>query len=107
MNKHVAVTFGNLMSHPAPSFSSQLQEVFGWEPFTQLFAEYQTLPSIPKDNTGKMNLWVRKFSEKVQKNLAPFFKAWGWPIQKEVAESLACLPWWEENPLRIHIHTEE
>ncbi|XP_014392360.1 PREDICTED: TRPM8 channel-associated factor 2 isoform X2 [Myotis brandtii] len=85
----------------------QLQEVFGWEPFTQLFAEYQTLPSIPKDNTGKMNLWVRKFSEKVQKNLAPFFKAWGWPIQKEVAESLACLPWWEENPLRVHIHTEE
>ncbi|XP_059568046.1 TRPM8 channel-associated factor 2 isoform X2 [Myotis daubentonii] len=85
----------------------QLQEAFGWEPFTQLFAEYQTLPSIPKDNTGKMNLWVRKFSEKVQKNLAPFFKAWGWPIQKEVAESLACLPWWEENPLRVHIHTEE
>ncbi|XP_015426467.1 PREDICTED: TRPM8 channel-associated factor 2 isoform X2 [Myotis davidii] len=85
----------------------QLQEAFGWEPFTQLFAEYQTLPSIPKDNTGKMNLWVRKFSEKVQKNLAPFFKAWGWPIQKEVAESLACLPWWEENPLRVHMHTEE
>lgn len=85
----------------------QLQEAFGWEPFTQLFAEYQTLPSIPKDNTGKMNLWVRKFSEKVQKNLAPFFKAWGWPIQKEVAESLACLPWWEENPMRVHMHTEE
>ncbi|XP_036285028.1 TRPM8 channel-associated factor 2 isoform X2 [Pipistrellus kuhlii] len=81
----------------------QLQEVFGWEPFTQLFAEYQTLRSIPKDNAGKMNLWVRKFSEKVQKNLAPFFQSWGWPIKKEVAESLACLPWWEENPLRVHI----
>ncbi|XP_010953386.3 TRPM8 channel-associated factor 2 [Camelus bactrianus] len=77
----------------------QLQEAFGWEPFTELFAEYQTLSDIPEDNPGKMNLWVQKFSEKVQKNLAPFFEAWGWPVQKEVADSLACLPGWEENPM--------
>ena len=63
-----------------PLLLFQLQEAFGWEPFTQLFAEYQTLSDIPRDNPGKMNLWVRKFSEKVQKNLAPFFKAWGWPV---------------------------
>ncbi|XP_073094399.1 TRPM8 channel-associated factor 2 isoform X2 [Manis javanica] len=43
----------------------QLQEAFGWEPFTQLFAEYQTLSGVPSDNAGKMNLWVKKFSEKV------------------------------------------
>ncbi|KAM7120394.1 TRPM8 channel-associated factor 2-like [Molossus nigricans] len=85
----------------------QLQEAFGWEPFTQLFAEYQTLSDIPQDNAGKMNLWVKKFSEKVQKNLAPFFKAWGWPVRKEVAESLACLPRWEGNPLRAYIQLEE
>ncbi|XP_004382418.1 TRPM8 channel-associated factor 2 [Trichechus manatus latirostris] len=78
----------------------QLQEAFGWEPFTQLFAEYQTLSGLPKDNASKMNLWVKKFSEKVQKNLAPFFKAWGWPVQKEVSDSLACLPEWQENPMR-------
>nr|XP_020753219.1 TRPM8 channel-associated factor 2 [Odocoileus virginianus texanus] len=81
----------------------QLQEAFGWEPFTQLFAEYQTLSDIPSDNPGKMNLWVRKFSEKVQKNLAPFFEAWGWPVEKEVASSLACLPEWEGNPMRAYI----
>ncbi|XP_006861345.1 PREDICTED: protein FAM115C-like [Chrysochloris asiatica] len=79
----------------------QLQEAFGWEPFTQLFAEYQTLPCLPGDNTGKMNLWVKKFSHQVQKNLVPFFKAWGWPVQKEVADSLACLPEWRENPMRV------
>ncbi|XP_015099702.1 TRPM8 channel-associated factor 2 [Vicugna pacos] len=45
-----------------------LLEAFGWEPFIQLFAEYQTLSDIPKDNPGKMNLWVQKFSEKVQRN---------------------------------------
>ncbi|XP_059252206.1 TRPM8 channel-associated factor 2-like isoform X2 [Mustela nigripes] len=82
----------------------QLQEAFGWEPFTQLFAEYQTLSGIPKDNTGKMNLWVQKFSEKVQKNLAPFFEAWGWPVQKEVATSLAHLPEWQENPMLAYMH---
>ncbi|XP_016050996.1 PREDICTED: TRPM8 channel-associated factor 2-like [Miniopterus natalensis] len=85
----------------------QLQEAFGWESFTCLFAEYQNLVEIPKDNVGKMNLWVMKFSKKVQKNLIPFFEAWGWPIQKEVTTSLACLPWWEENPLWAYIHAEK
>ncbi|KAF5914435.1 hypothetical protein HPG69_016385 [Diceros bicornis minor] len=85
----------------------QLQEAFGWEPFTQLFAEYQTFAGIPSDNTSKMNLWVKKFSEKVQKNLAPFFEAWGWPVQKEVAGSLACLPQWQENPMRAYVRTKE
>ncbi|XP_006159648.1 TRPM8 channel-associated factor 2 [Tupaia chinensis] len=85
----------------------QLQEAFGWEPFTQLFAEYQTLSGLPKDNASKMNLWVKKFSEKVQKNLVPFFVAWGWPVQKEVADSLACLPEWQENPMRMYVCTRE
>ncbi|XP_062956184.1 TRPM8 channel-associated factor 2-like [Cynocephalus volans] len=85
----------------------QLQEAFGWEPFTQLFADYQTLSHLPKDKAGKMNLWVKKFSEAVQKNLVPFFEAWGWPVQKEVANSLASLPQWQENPLSMYVHTEK
>ncbi|XP_069927481.1 TRPM8 channel-associated factor 2 isoform X2 [Oryctolagus cuniculus] len=79
----------------------QLQEAFGWEPFTQLFADYQTLSGLPKDKAGKMNLWMKKFSEKVQKNLVPFFETWGWPIQKEVADGLAHLPPWQGNPTRV------
>ncbi|XP_037691873.1 TRPM8 channel-associated factor 2-like isoform X2 [Choloepus didactylus] len=85
----------------------QLQEGFGWEPFSQLFAEYQTLSRLPKDNAGRMNLWVKKFSEKVQKNLVPFFEAWGWPVQKEVADSLACLPKWQENPMRVYLQAKK
>uniref|UniRef100_A0A8I3WMB9 TRPM8 channel associated factor 1 n=1 Tax=Callithrix jacchus TaxID=9483 RepID=A0A8I3WMB9_CALJA len=81
----------------------QLQEAFGWEPFTQLFAEYQTLSHLPEDNTGRMNLWVKMFSEKVKKNLVPFFEAWGWPVQKEVADSLASLPEWQENPMQLYL----
>ncbi|KAM4873816.1 TRPM8 channel-associated factor 2 isoform 3-T4 [Thomomys bottae] len=85
----------------------QLQETFGWEPFTQLFADYQTLSGLPDDNRSKMNLWVKKFSEKVQKNLVPFFQAWGWPVQKEVADSLASLPCWLEHPMVMYLDTKE
>ncbi|XP_069853483.1 TRPM8 channel-associated factor 3-like [Dipodomys merriami] len=81
----------------------QLQEAFGWEPFTQLFAHYQTIQNAPKDNHRKMNLWVRKFSEAVKKNLAPFFESWGWPLQKDVTDSLASLPEWEENPMKSYL----
>lgn len=81
----------------------QLQETFGWEPFTQLFADYQTLSGLPEDNASKMTLWAKKFSEAVQKNLVPFFEAWGWPVQKEVANSLAHLPCWLDHPLRAYM----
>nr|XP_023423234.1 TRPM8 channel-associated factor 2 isoform X2 [Cavia porcellus] len=85
----------------------QLQEAFGWEPFTQLFADYQTLSDLPKDKDGKMNLWVKKFSEAVQKNLVPFFESWGWPVQKEVAKSLSHLPSWQEHPMRVYMESKK
>jgi hypothetical protein len=82
------------------SFSFQLQEGFGWEPFIQVFADYRTLSGLPQNNEDKMNLWVKKFSEAVHKNLAPFFEAWGWPVKYAVAKSLASLPEWQENPMK-------
>ncbi|KAH0508905.1 TRPM8 channel-associated factor 3 [Microtus ochrogaster] len=80
----------------------QLQEGFGWEAFIKIFADYQSLSSFPQNNKDKMNLWVKKFSEVVRKNLVPFFEAWGWPVQNEVAESLAYLPEWQENPMKMY-----
>ncbi|NXJ96520.1 TCAF2 factor, partial [Corythaixoides concolor] len=77
----------------------QLQEGFGWDPFTQLFSDYQKMSTIPKDNSSKMNLWAQKFSQKVNKNLAPFFTAWGWPIKKELSMELSSLPSWEQDPM--------
>nr|AAH31718.1 Fam115a protein [Mus musculus] len=87
----------------------QLQEAFGWEPFIRLFTEYRnqtTSSSPPSDNVDKMNLWVKMFSQQVQRNLAPFFEAWGWPIQKEVATSLAYLPEWKENIMKLYLLTQ-
>ncbi|NXI00520.1 TCAF2 factor, partial [Pachycephala philippinensis] len=80
----------------------QLQEGFGWDPFTHLFSDYQKMSSIPKDNTSKMNLWAQKFSQQVNKNLAPFFIAWGWPIKKELSVELSSLPSWEQDPMRSY-----
>ncbi|KAG6926358.1 TRPM8 channel-associated factor 2-like [Chelydra serpentina] len=80
----------------------QLQEGFGWEPFILLFSDYQKMPNVPKDNPSKMNLWAEKLSRQVNKNLAPFFLAWGWPIKEEVSLELASLPIWEENPMKLY-----
>lgn len=91
---------------PVLSFSFQLQEAFGWEPFIRLFTEYRNQTNLPTDNVDKMNLWVKMFSHQVQKNLAPFFEAWAWPIQKEVATSLAYLPEWKENIMKLYLLTQ-
>ncbi|NXW67955.1 TCAF2 factor, partial [Hirundo rustica] len=80
----------------------QLQEGFGWDPFTHLFSDYQKTSTIPKDNTSKMNLWAQKFSQQVNKNLAPFFRAWGWPIKEELSVELSSLPSWEQDPMRSY-----
>ncbi|KAM4688881.1 TRPM8 channel-associated factor homolog [Discoglossus pictus] len=79
----------------------QLQEGFGWDPFKKLFHEYQSM-SVKDENVYKMNLWAEKFSQTVQKNLAPFFISWGWPIKEETAQKLATLPEWKENPMKLY-----
>ncbi|KAM4663404.1 TRPM8 channel-associated factor homolog, partial [Discoglossus pictus] len=83
----------------------QLQEAFGWEPFRRLFSQYQTMV-VKNDNTFKMNLWAEMFSQEVQRNLAPFFKAWGWPIDEEITEKLFVLPEWEQNPMKEYMNSK-
>ncbi|XP_002934606.1 TRPM8 channel-associated factor homolog isoform X2 [Xenopus tropicalis] len=81
----------------------QLQEGFGWEPFKQLFKDYQSMSGISNDNKSKMNLWAEKFSEAVQTNLIPFFEAWGWPIEEETRSKLSALPVWEKDPMKPYL----
>ncbi|XP_053568805.1 TRPM8 channel-associated factor homolog [Bombina bombina] len=78
----------------------QLQEAFGWEPFIQLFGDYQKIKDIQNDMEYKMNLWAELFSQKVNKNLAPFFTTWGWTIKPAVSDKLSALPEWAENPVK-------
>ncbi|KAM9313250.1 TRPM8 channel-associated factor homolog [Gastrophryne carolinensis] len=82
----------------------QLQEGFGWDPFKQLFAEYQNIPEISDNNKDKMNLWAEKFSQAVNRNLAPFFMSWGWPIEWRTCQKLSKLPIWEDSPLKEYTY---
>uniref|UniRef100_A0A8C3IVK4 Peptidase M60 domain-containing protein n=1 Tax=Chrysemys picta bellii TaxID=8478 RepID=A0A8C3IVK4_CHRPI len=75
-----------------------LLEAFGWEPLVQLFSDDQKMSNIPTDNPSKMNLWAENFSQQVKKNLAPFFRTWGWSIKVEVSKKLESLPNWDKNP---------
>ncbi|KAL7982811.1 hypothetical protein Chor_013147 [Crotalus horridus] len=63
-------------------------------------SKYQTMSNIPDDNRYKMNLWAETFSQEVNRNLGPFFKTWGWPIEGSVSEKLAMsYPAWAEDPM--------
>uniref|UniRef100_A0A3B5ABI2 TRPM8 channel associated factor 2 n=1 Tax=Stegastes partitus TaxID=144197 RepID=A0A3B5ABI2_9TELE len=77
----------------------QLQEKFGWDAFKKVFAAYHKMSNFPSDNQGKMNLYAETFSQAVGKNLAGFFKAWGWPIQTATEEKLSKLPVWSDHPM--------
>ncbi|XP_046891485.1 TRPM8 channel-associated factor homolog [Hypomesus transpacificus] len=77
----------------------QLQDVFGWEAFKKVFAQYHTMQNVPGDNAGKMNMYAQTFSQVVEKNLASFFKAWGWPIDGATEEKLSSLPAWTDHPM--------
>lgn len=74
----------------------QLQEAFGWEPFKKVFAEYRELPSSerPKNDDQKRDQWMVRFSRAVNRNLGPFFQAWGVPTSSEARSRVANLPAW-------------
>ncbi|CAL8360655.1 unnamed protein product [Merluccius merluccius] len=80
----------------------QLQEAFGWGAFKNVFAAYQDMADVPKDNNGKMNLYTKTFSMAVEKNLCAFFKAWGWPIEAATEEELSKLPPWSDHPMVLY-----
>lgn len=74
----------------------QLQEAFGWEPFTKVFKEYRTLTQEqrPQSDDEKRDQWMVRMSRAVGKNLGPFFQAWAVPTTAEARASIAELPGW-------------
>ncbi|MHC4732958.1 MAG: M60 family metallopeptidase [Planctomycetota bacterium] len=74
----------------------QLQEAFGWEPFTKVFKEYRTLTQEqrPQSDDEKRDQWMVRISRAVGKNLGPFFQAWAVPTTEKARSSIADLPGW-------------
>ncbi len=77
----------------------QLQHAFGWEPFQKIFAEYRALPAgeRPKSNSDRMDQWLTRFSKTVNRNLGPFFQAWGFPVTAPAVASITNLPAWPKE----------
>ena len=77
---------------------AQLQKEFGWQPMTDVFAEYEAMPKSqrPKDNQNKMDQWVRRMSISTGHDLRPFYQSWGMPLTGELLsdELLSTLPVW-------------
>lgn len=80
----------------------QMQEAFGWEAFRDVFAEYRKLPAEerPKTDPEKRDQWLVRFSQRVGRNLAPFFQFWGVETSTEAQGSVAHLPDWMPAELR-------
>lgn len=83
-------------------FYLQLQEGFGWQPYTDVFAEYIGLDDAerPTDDQQRIDQWLERFSRTVDRNLAPFFDCWGVPTTAPARDAVAGLPTWEEDPMR-------
>lgn len=74
----------------------QLQEAFGWEPFTKVFKEYRALTQEqrPQSDDEKRDQWIVRFSRAVGRNLGPFFQAWAVPTTEKARSTIADLPPW-------------
>ena len=79
----------------------QLQEAFGWQPFTDLHANYYySLPANPAlSDQEKIDAFALEFGLIVDRDLGPFFLAWGFPLSQGVLDQLAALPVWVGNPM--------
>ena len=75
---------------------AQMQEGFGWQPFIDVFAEYRALPNAkrPRDDAQRRDQWMVRFSRRVNRNLGPFFQAWGVPVSREALKSIEDLSSW-------------
>jgi len=74
----------------------ELQQKFGWAPFTKVFCEYRALPADqrPKTDDQRRDQWMVRFSKRVGRNLGPFFQAWGVPTSETARKSIKDLPVW-------------
>ena len=74
----------NWKNHPAGYWEKLglyivLVEEFGWEPLEEVLAEYREIPisKHPKTEEDRGGDFMYRMSVATQRNLAPFFEAWG------------------------------
>jgi hypothetical protein len=80
----------------------QLQQGFGWSLFTTLNREYMALPEAmrPTTESARINGWVTRSCRVANRNLAPFYTSWAFPLTDAARTACAAYPAWAENPMR-------
>lgn len=80
----------------------QLQQGFGWAPLIDLNREYLALTenARPANEAERIQRWIVRSSLRVNRDLVPFYTAWGFPITQATRDATAALPAWAENPMR-------
>lgn len=73
-----------------------LWHAFGFDALDRAFRSYETLPEgeRPQDDQAKRDRFVIQMSKAVERNLEPYFRAWGVPLTDAPAQELAGLPGW-------------
>lgn len=77
------------------------QEGFGWGFYKKIFKQYQELEVQPDTDDAKLQEWAVRSSVIVNRNLSPFYRAWGWPLSNATLVAVAGLPKWIGNPMPL------
>ena len=80
----------------------QLIDGFGWDAVKKYFDSYNdsSYGPLPANDDEKRDQFLVRYSKVVNKNLGPFFEAWGIPVSADAKASVAKLEQW----LPKHMH---
>ena len=75
---------------------AQLVEGFGWQPFKDVFADYRLIPKEkqPRSEQQKRDEWMLRMSNRLNRDLGPFFEAWGVPVSEQARLQTRAWPGW-------------
>lgn len=79
----------------------QLEEAFGWAPYSTAFTAYRNLSGaeVPRNDPARIDAWMVQMSQAVGRDLSAFFVAWGHPVSPEAVDEVSMLPAWTDHPL--------
>ena len=74
----------------------QLIDGFGWDAVKKYFDSYNdsSFGSMPSNDDEKRDQFLVRYSKIVNKNLGPFFEAWGIPVSADAKASVSKLEQW-------------
>jgi hypothetical protein len=73
---------------------AQLIRHFGWEPMYRFMSEYEndmknSKECLPKSNQDKIDQWVTRYSNIIERNIKPQFQLWGLPVSDSVDDHVS------------------